>query len=149
MLNMQSRQRDLCILEEYFIQSVVELGKLSLLSYRVQLSNGSSANASQIISCSHFNNTRKILIFFYALFIFLKFHTHRHAPERVFLKFKLIKSQTSWFTTKLQTISLGGLLLWIINHFTVDLSLYQERGILRPSLKVGGGHTSWTLQKLS
>ena len=64
MLSMLSRQKDLCGPEGYFIQAVVDLGKLSLLFYRVQLPNGASADASQIMSCSHFSNTRKILIVF-------------------------------------------------------------------------------------
>lgn len=82
MLSMQSRQRDLCGLEGYFVQAVVELGKSSLLFYRLQLSNGSSADASQIMSCSHFNSTRKILI--YLNFIFPKLYTECHAPDRVY-----------------------------------------------------------------
>lgn len=42
----------MCGLEEYFTQAVVEPGKLSLLFFGVQLSNGSCADASQIMSWS-------------------------------------------------------------------------------------------------
>lgn len=74
---MQSRERDLRGLERDFIQAVVELEN-HLLFYRIQISNGLSADAFQIMLCSHFNNTKKNTDFLN--FIFPKFHTECHDP---------------------------------------------------------------------